>query len=298
MIEHHPMPTPPQFTLTDNQPPLEAISDISDKFAQMLQSQGHCEVNAVLIGNEIHLKSLANKHISKKEPLIVLLGEKSIAIIYPYGAIVFFNADTPTTVELITRCQQYTTQLFSTPETEEFSVIIQPDQPEGIVQNKVSIKKVSKERLEIMGDALAKSLILEYHENRIGMLFDKIEPIAKSLKEHGKLGLRANVLLKHIGSSLLMAQDMVGKIQIGEKPLLLWEHSELEPLHAQLVEDLEIFERQQSLERKIDLISRTAETSLEVLQHRHGHRLEWYIIILISIEIFLQLYELFVKQTL
>lgn len=295
MLDSNIMPNTPRFILSDSQMPLEPISKISAEFATVIQEQGYCEVHAVLIGSEINLKALARKAVPKREPQIVSLSEKSIAIIYPYGAIVFFNTDTPMTVELITRCQQYTTQLFSTPETEEFSVIIEPTQAEGIVENKVSIKRISKERLEIIGDALAKSLILEYHENRIGNLFDKIEPIAKSLKDRGKLGLHANDLLKHIGAGLLMAQEMVGKIEISEKPMLLWEHSELEPLHAQLVEDLEIIERQQSLERKIALISRTAETSFEVLQQHHGHRLEWYIIILISIEIFLQLYELFVK---
>jgi len=46
----------------------------------------------------------------------------------------------------------------------------------------------------------------------------------------------------------------------------------------------------------MELISKTAETSLGVLEHRHSSRLEWYIIILIMIEIGLQFYELFFKN--
>ncbi|MBS0287370.1 MAG: RMD1 family protein [Proteobacteria bacterium] len=270
--------------------PLQHLNAIPQELAQSLSKQGACEVNAVLIGNDINLKALMNRASPRKETVMIQLSDKSLAIIYPYGAIVFFNATTSATVELITRCQKFVTQLFTTPETEQFTVLIQPDQPEGIVQNKVSIKKVTKEHLEIIGNALSKSVILEYHENRIGSLFEKIEPIAKSLKERGKLGYRANDLLKHIGASILMVQEMVGKIEVTEKPLLLWEHSELEPLHAQLVEDLEIYDRQSSLERKIGLISSTAQISLEVLQQHHSHRLELYILILIAIEIVLQLY--------
>jgi required for meiotic nuclear division protein 1 len=281
--------------LAEETTPLTILSAVPEELALSLASQGTCEVNAVLIGNDINLKALTNRTSLRKESILTRLSDKSVAMIYPYGAIVFFNATTSATVELITRCQRFATQLFSIPETEQFSVIIEPSQPEGIIQNKVSIKRISKERLEIMGDALAKSVIIEYHENRIGSLFDKIEPIAKSLKERGKLGYRANELLKHIGASLLMVQEMVGKIEVTEKPLVLWEHSELEPLHAQLVEDLEIIERQSSLERKIDLISSTAQISLEVLQQSHGNRLEWYIIILIAIEVLLQLYDLFFK---
>lgn len=275
--------------------PLTLLSSIPREIAESLANQGSVIVNAVLIGNEINLKLLTNRSASRKEPVLTKLSDKSLAMIYPYGAIVFFNATTSATVELITRCQRYARELFSAPETEQFTVIIEPLQPEGIIQNKVSIKKFSKEHLEIIGDALAKSVILEYHENRIGSLFDKIEPIAKSLKERGELGYRPTDLLKHVGASLLMVQEMMGKIEIIEKPLVLWEHSELEPLHAQLIEDLEIIERHSTLERKIGLISSTAQISIEVLQQHHGHRLEWYIIILIGIEIVLQLYEIFIK---
>lgn len=282
--------------MSDEIVPLTYLSSIPEDLAQSLAEQSSCEVNAVLIGSEINLKALTNRASPRKESVLTRLSDKSVAIIYPYGAIVFFNATTSATVELITRCQQYATQLFTTPETEQFTVIIQPELPEGINQGKVSIKKASKEHLEIIGDALSKSVILEYHENRIGSLFDKIEPIAKSLKERGKLGFRAHDLLKHIGASILMVQEMVGKIEVTEKPQLLWEHGELEPLYAQLVEDLEILERQSSLERKIGLISSTAQISLEVLQQHHSHRLEWYIIILIGIEICLQLYDMFFKS--
>lgn len=278
--------------------PLQILSAVSEELADSLAKQASCEVNAVLIGNEINLKALTNRVSPRKEPLLIRLTDKSVAMIYPYGAIVFFNATTSTTVALITHCQQFASQLFSTPETEQFTVIIQPNHPEGIVRNKVSIKHVSKEHLEIIGDALAKSVILEYHENRIGALFEKVEPIAKNLKKRGKLGYRAKDLLKHIGASLLMVQEMVGKIEVTEKPLSLWEHSELEPLHAQLVEDLEIISRQNILERKINLISRTAQTSLELIQHHHSQRLEWYIIFLIAIEVALQLYDMFFFHTL
>jgi len=274
---------------------LDILSSIPEELSTNLAQLGSCEVNAVLIGNEINLKALTNRTSPRKESVLIRLAEQSVALIYPFGAIVFFNATTSATVELITRCQRFATQLISTPETEQFSVIIEPSQPEGIVKNKVSIKRVSKAHLEIIADALAKSVVIEYHENRIGSIFDKIEPIAKSLKERGKLGYRTNDLLKHIGASLVMAQEMVGKIEVTEKPLILWEHGELEPLHAQLVEDLEIIERQSSLERKLELISHTAQTSLEVLQQHQSHRLEWYIIILIGIEIVLHLYQMFIS---
>jgi hypothetical protein len=46
------------------------------------------------------------------------------------------------------------------------------------------------------------------------------------------------------------------------------------------------------LNRKLELVSRTVETALGLLQARRSHRVEWYIVILIVFEILLTLYQL------
>jgi uncharacterized Rmd1/YagE family protein len=50
------------------------------------------------------------------------------------------------------------------------------------------------------------------------------------------------------------------------------------------------------LECKLNLISTTAQTLLELVQAQRTLRVEWYIVILIVVEIGLTLYELFFHQ--
>ena len=50
------------------------------------------------------------------------------------------------------------------------------------------------------------------------------------------------------------------------------------------------------LDRKLEVIGDTAETLLGLLQDRHSLRVEWYIVLLIVVEILLTLYELFVRH--
>jgi uncharacterized Rmd1/YagE family protein len=69
----------------------------------------------------------------------------------------------------------------------------------------------------------------------------------------------------------------------------------LERLYLRLENEYEIRERHLALERKLELISRTAETVLDLLQHNTGLRVEWYVVILIVVEILLSLYDLFVQ---
>ena len=86
---------------------------------------------------------------------------------------------------------------------------------------------------------------------------------------------------------------MVGQVEVVDKPELLWEHPELERLYLRLEDEFEIRERHAALQRKFELVSRTAQTALEVLRNRQNLRVEWYIVILIVVEILLPLYQLF-----
>jgi len=92
---------------------------------------------------------------------------------------------------------------------------------------------------------------------------------------------------------LLVEQRMVGRAEITEKPEVLWEHPQFEGLFARLEDEFEITDRHTALERKLNLISQTAHTVLELLSSKHSLRVEWYIVMLIVLEILLTVYQLF-----
>ena len=83
--------------------------------------------------------------------------------------------------------------------------------------------------------------------------------------------------------------------EVVDKPELLWDHPELELLHARLESEYELGERAAMLDRKLELTARTVRTILELLQNRRTLRVEWYIVMLIVVEIGLSLYEMFVR---
>jgi uncharacterized Rmd1/YagE family protein len=89
---------------------------------------------------------------------------------------------------------------------------------------------------------------------------------------------------------------MVGIVEVGEKPDPLWERPDLERLYLRLEDEYELRERLLALERKLALVSHTAETALELMQHDSSHRVEWYIVALIVVEILLSVYELWIKK--
>jgi len=111
----------------------------------------------------------------------------------------------------------------------------------------------------------------------------------------GHINGRSKDLVRHIGATLLSEYVMAGRVAITEKPEVLWENAALEGLFIRLEDEFEIKERHAALEYKLNLISRSAETLVDLLHSRHSVRLEWYVIALIALEILISLYDLFAR---
>lgn len=75
----------------------------------------------------------------------------------------------------------------------------------------------------------------------------------------------------------------------------MWDHPELERLWVKLVDEYDLPARSRAISRKLEVIQETSDTMTDLMATRTSHRLEWYIIILIAIEIALGLYDRFLK---
>ena len=103
-------------------------------------------------------------------------------------------------------------------------------------------------------------------------------------------------LLRHVGRALLDELKMVARVEVVDRPELIWDRPDLEQLYLRLEDEFELQERAAILDRKLELISRTVETVLELLQKSRSMRVEWYIVVLILLELVLTLYQLFVRS--
>jgi uncharacterized Rmd1/YagE family protein len=156
------------------------------------------------------------------------------------------------------------------------------------------VRHFSVDYIQVVADALAKSVVLEHYEAGVAAAFDLIEPLAVDLNK-GRGTRQSSDLLRYIGITLLIQQRMVGRVEVAEKADLLWDQPDLERLYIRLQNEYELKERHLALERKLSLTAQNAETLLDILRNERSHRVEWYIVILIILEILLTLYQMFVR---
>jgi uncharacterized Rmd1/YagE family protein len=254
------------------------------------------KVRALMLGSRIETKPFRADETVAINPLTLAAPGGGYAVLFRYGVVVFFGMSKDQEAAFLERLLPLTSEPHTWPEDEKLNIRIDANTREGIdAKGCLWLQDTSIHRLQLVAEMLARSEVLSEDEARLAKTFEQIEPLARNLSK-GRGGQKMKELLCYIGDSLLSQQRMVGRAEVADKPDLLWERPELEGLYLQLEDEFELRDRHLALERKLQVISNTAETLLDLLQTQRSLRVEWYIVVLIVIEIGLTLYQLFFQQ--
>ncbi|HEV8015794.1 MAG TPA: RMD1 family protein [Stellaceae bacterium] len=261
--------------------------------AASLGMQRPIAVRALLLGERLATNRFEQQEALARTPLTVSVREGGLAILFRYGVIVLMNVSREAEVALLDRLASLVSDPFEPRESDEERVDVRADSDDHVdVNGLIVLKEVTLERLQLVADVLAKGVVLSHYEARIAIGFDRIEPMADNLRRRGRIGIAVTPLLRQIGNALLVQHKMVGRVETGEKPELLWDHAELERFHARLAEEYELRDRSRALDHKQDVILRTSEILLGLVQERSNTRLEWYVLILILAELAVAIYSI------
>ena len=220
------------------------------------------------------------------------VGTTGVAVLFRYGAVVFFGVSPAGVAEYLRQIGPHVRQPLGAADRETEGLEIRVGGArETFEGNVLVLADVTLEKLQVVADIMAKSVSLAHHERNIERQFERIEPFAVNLDHWGRGGRAAHELLQHLGTALLAEHRVVAGARVDDAPELLWDHPELERIWARLRDEFEIRERFAALHGKLALISRTAETALELLQNRRALRVEYAIVGLIVFEIFLTLLQ-------
>lgn len=252
---------------------------------------------ALYLGERIDVRALeATARLSPLSPLVLSAGERGVAAFFRYGVVVLFNVAPLEEAGFITQLKTFVGEPFAKPETEELEIRVADDGavdgaegPISTTSQALTVASLTVERVQVIAEILARSVALSRYEAAVRESYSAMEGWAQSLQQGIKRTSLQTQLRKNLGKTILIQSAMTGRIEIDDKPELLWERPDLERLYVRLEDEFELRERDMVLERRLGLISSTAEMLLNLSDNKHAHRLEWYIIALIVIEIVITL---------
>jgi len=252
--------------------------------------------HALQIGDRINTAGFEGEVLSSA-PLAVKVGANGLAVLFRYGVVVFIGLSVEEETAFLERLRPRCYGGITPPEDEWAKIQVAKEGEETIpVGGPILVREFSLERLLVVSDALAKSVVLGRDEKQVSNVFDTIEPFARELANFGKTSRNRTDLLKLMGNALLVQQRVSGRVAVGEKPDVLWDRPDLERLYARLQDEYELSERVETLNRKLAMIADTASTLADIIDTKRSLRLELIVIFLIAFEIMITFYEIYARQ--
>jgi uncharacterized Rmd1/YagE family protein len=252
--------------------------------------------HALLIGDRINTAGFEGQVLSSA-PLAVRVGSNGLAVLFRYGVAVFIGLSATEEAEFLEKLSARCFGKITPPEEEWAKIQVAKEGEEPIpVGGPILVREFSLERLLVVSDALAKSVVLGRDEREVTNVFDTIEPFARELATFGKTSRNRTDLLKLMGNALLVQHRLSGRVAVGEKPDVLWDRPDLERLYARLEDEYELSERAETLNRKLEVIADTASRLADIVDTKRSLRLEIIVVFLIAFEIVITFYEIYARN--
>lgn len=172
-------------------------------------------------------------------------------------------------------------------EVDEFSFTF--GEAPKIVEDEITLPNRDVLNRLAISHGLAQSVKLGTFENAIRKTFNDTRHIPQDLARHGRIPLSRREIRRKMGALFIERSSINLHLDVLDTPEFFWEYSELEPLYAMTNNYLDIDTRVEVLNQRLDVVHELFEMLGNELNHQHSSRLEWTIICLIVIEVFLSI---------
>ena len=249
---------------------------------------------ALLLGERIDTAGLERSDVISTTPLAFRIGAQGYAVLFRFGVAVLVGLSPVEEDEVVRGLAARIIGQFARIEDEAAVIEVAPDREEHIAPGgPIIVRELSPPRLLVIADALAKNVALARDEREVSKVIEVVEPFAAELARTGSSPSNRRQLLRTIGQALLVHHRMSGRVQVEEKPDILWDQPEFERLYARLEDEYELKERAAALARKLRVIDETARALTDIMDTTRSVRLEAAIVALIVVEVLVTFYQLF-----
>ncbi|WFD30584.1 sporulation protein rmd1 [Malassezia sp. CBS 17886] len=138
-----------------------------------------------------------------------------------------------------------------------------------------------------LSHALAQSTKISFFESVIGATIDTTKDIPRSIAESGKVGMPPMDIMKHIGHLFILRMNIHLVGSIVDAPEIFWSQPDLEPLYSAARSYLEIPQRIELLNMRVEVLQDMLQLLKDQVTSSHSEWLEIIVIILIGLEIIL-----------
>lgn len=208
---------------------------------------------------------------------------------FPYGSMVCWGCSKEQALKLLSLGKEFAVNQTDEVEMDEFTYI-RGDTPR-IVDDEIVIPNFDILTKLAISHGIAQSVKLGKFEVALQKTFALTRRIPEELASKGKITLSRKEIRKKMGELFIERNSINLHLDVLDTPEFFWDHPELEVYYNLTANYLDLTNRLEVLNQRLDIVHELFEMLGNELNHQHSSRLEWTIIWLIIIEVTLTLFR-------
>ncbi|CCL99102.1 uncharacterized protein FIBRA_01116 [Fibroporia radiculosa] len=136
-----------------------------------------------------------------------------------------------------------------------------------------------------LSHALSQSVKISLFEELISSTIEETKDIPEIISETGKIGMPHKDIMRKIGELFLLRTNINSVGSVLDSPEVFWTYPDLQPLYDAARDYLEIPQRIDLLNTRVEVLQDMLQLLKETVSSRHAERLEQIVIALIAVEI-------------
>ncbi|GBG28373.1 Sporulation protein RMD1 [Hondaea fermentalgiana] len=229
-------------------------------------------------------------------------GGHPCAVFFDYGAVVFFDCDEVLQTESITQAEQFCVGYLDTggaAGADDFMVEVDPTQESWSTfkSNRLVVQKMDMNNIRVIASVLGQSVALGHFERVVDGMLQSFESAnsEETLSAHSYTPSRTKLLYRMLSESNSVLSEVIVKLGVLDRTRMkeAWRFPKYGVIWEGLREEFEISDRFSVLEMKASYLQSNMRFLVELIHSHKGERLEWMIIVLITLELIVSVYGLF-----
>uniref|UniRef100_A0A5B7BPS9 DUF155 domain-containing protein n=1 Tax=Davidia involucrata TaxID=16924 RepID=A0A5B7BPS9_DAVIN len=220
-------------------------------------------------------------------------------VVFQYGSVVLFNMEDHEVESYLEIVRRHASGFLPEMRKDDYAVKEKPQLVEDMQggPDYIVLKNLDIDSIRIIGSVLGQSIALDYFVSQIDGMVEEFTDINRGMEKTGTFTMDRKKLFQLVGKANSNLADVILRVGLFERSEIAWRDAKYAQIFEYLWEEYEVTQRFGNLDLKLKFVEHNIHFLQEVLQNRRSDLLEWCIIVLLSIENVIAVYEIVREST-
>lgn len=218
---------------------------------------------------------------------VELTGHSDVYL-FEYGVVVFWGFTEAEERRFLKELARFENEKLADEDVqvEEFNYYITKSYQPRIYNDFITLRDGSNYMVKLsISHAIAQSVKISLFEELVDNTIEDTQDFPQEVAVTGKISMSRKDIMKSIGELFILRINVNLHGSILDSPELMWAEPHLEPIYQATRGYLEITQRVQLLNQRLEVISDLLQMLKEQMGYAHGEYLEFIVIVLIAVEV-------------